>query len=141
MGCQVLRSRTHDERGAAAVEFALIGLIMVTLLVLTIQSAALFWAYQAASSAAREAARFGAVAPCDQTLIEARGDLRVDEAAPVAGSTGFTNVLTAVPTLVGDELTVEVRFDTVAFIDLPSWPDEIVKTATTRVENIPAGGC
>ena len=136
-----MRSRTQDERGAAAVEFALVGVIMVALIALTVQAAALFWGYQAASSAAREAARFGAVAPCDHALIEQRGDLRVDEAAPVAGSTGFTDVLTPVPTLVGDELTVEVTLDTFAFIDILSWPDEIVKTATTRVENIPAGGC
>jgi Flp pilus assembly protein TadG len=94
----VLRSRTHDERGAAAVEFALVSLILITLIALTVQSAALFWGYQAASAAAREAARFGAVEPCDNAAIEARGDQRVDEAAPVPGSTGFTDVTSGAPT-------------------------------------------
>lgn len=136
-----MRRRKNHERGAAAVEFALVGIIMVTLIGLTIQSAALFWGYQAASSAAREAARFGAVSPCDETLIEARGDLRVDEGAPVAGSTGFTEVTSAIPDQVGDELTVEVTFATIDIVPLPgNWPT-INKTATTRVENIPAGGC
>lgn len=131
----------NQERGAAAVEFALIGVIMVTLIALTIQFAALFWGYQAASSAAREAARFGAVAPCDNAAIAARGDQRVNEAAPVAGSTGFTSVTSATPTLVGDQLTVRVTFTTFSIVPLPgTWPS-IDKTATTRVENIPAGGC
>ena len=62
----MLRSRTHDERGAAAVEFALIAIIMITLIALTVQAAVLFWGYQAASAAAREAARFGAVAALRQ---------------------------------------------------------------------------
>lgn len=137
----MLRRRKGQERGAAAVEFALIGLIMVTLIALTIQFAVLFWGYQAASSAAREAARFGAVEPCDNAAIAARGDERVDEMAPVSGSSGFTAVTSATPTLVGDELTVEVTFTTPDIVPLPGdWPD-ITRTATTRVENIPAGGC
>jgi Flp pilus assembly protein TadG len=136
----MFRRKIH-ERGAAAVEFALVGIVMITLIALTIQTAVLFWGYQAASSAAREAARFGAVAPCDTSLIEARGDERVDEVAPVAGTSGFTEVTSVAPTLVGDELTVEVAFSTLDLVPLPGdWPD-IVKTATTRVENIPAGGC
>jgi Flp pilus assembly protein TadG len=136
----MFRRKVH-ERGAAAVEFALIGIVMVTLIALTIQFATLFWGYQAASSAAREAARFGAVAPCDNTLIAARGDQRVNEVAPVAGATGFTSVTSGLPTQVGDQLTVRVSFTTIDIVPLPgSWPS-IVKTATTRVENIPAGGC
>jgi Flp pilus assembly protein TadG len=137
----VLRRRKNEERGAAAVEFALVGIIMVTLIALTIQFAALFWGYQAASSAAREAARFGAVQPCDNAAIIARGNLRVDEVAPVSGSTGFTSVTSGVPVQVGDQLTVRVSFTTFNIVPLPgTWPS-INKTATTRVENIPAGGC
>jgi hypothetical protein len=136
----MFRRRVH-ERGASAVEFALIAtFVMLPLLALTIQSAVLFWGYQAASSAAREAARFGAVQPCDNAAIIARGNARVDEVAPVSGSTGFTSVTSAAPTAVGDELTVRVEFTTIELISLPGWPD-ISKSATTRVENIPAGGC
>jgi Flp pilus assembly protein TadG len=134
--------RKDHERGASAVEFALIALfVMLPLLAFTIQSATLFWGYQAASSAAREAARFGAVQPCNNADIEARGDERVDEVAPADGSAGFTTVTSGVPTVVGDELTVEVAIDSYQLINIPSWPDQIVKTATTRIENIPAGGC
>lgn len=136
----MLRSRTHDERGAAAVEFALVSLILITLIALTVQFATLFWGYQAASSAAREAARFGAVEPCDNAAIITRGDQRVDELAPVSGSTGFTSVLSATPAQVGDQLTVSVSFTTFNIVPLPGWPS-INRTATTRVENIPAGGC
>ena len=122
-------------------EFALVALIMITLIALTVQFAVLFWGYQAASSAAREAARFGAVEPCDNAAIIARGNLRVGEVAPVSGSTGFTSVLSAAPTQVGDQLTVRVTFTTFNIVPLPgTWPS-INKTATTRVENIPAGGC
>lgn len=135
------RRQERAERGAAAVEFALVGIIMVTLIALTIQFATLFWGYQAASSAAREAARFGAVEPCDNAAIRSRGDQRVDEVAPVAGSTGFTSVVSGTPVLVGDELTVRVTFTTFNIVPLPiTWPS-INKTATTRIENIPAGGC
>lgn len=137
----MLRRRKNEERGAAAVEFALVGVIMVTLIALTVQFAALFWGYQAASSAAREAARFGAVEPCDNAAIAARGDERVNEVAPVSGSTGFTTVTSGVPTQVGDQLTVRVTFATPDIVPLPgTWPT-IDKTATTRIENIPAGGC
>jgi Flp pilus assembly protein TadG len=134
--------RRDQERGAAAVEFALVSLILITLLALTVQFAVLFWGYQAASSAAREAARFGAVSPCDYGAINARGDARVDEIAPVSGSTGFTSVINATkPAKVGDQLTVRVTFTTLDIVPLPgTWPS-INKTATTRVENIPAGGC
>ena len=135
-----MRSRTHDQRGAAAVEFALVSLILITLIALTVQFAALFWGYQAASSAAREAARLGAVEPCDNAAIISRGDQRVDELAPVSGSTGFTSVLSATPTQVGDQLTVSVSFTTFNIVSIPGWPS-INRTATTRVENIPAGGC
>jgi Flp pilus assembly protein TadG len=136
-----MRRRKSQERGAAAVEFALVGIIMITLIALTVQTAVLFWGYQAASSAAREAARFGAVAPCDNAAIAARGDERVDEVAPVSGSAGFTSVTSTTPALVGDELTVRVTFTTLDIVPLPgTWPS-IDKTATTRVENIPAGGC
>ena len=137
----VLRRRENEERGAAAVEFALVALIMLTLIALTIQSAALFWGYQAASAAAREAARFGAVQPCDSAAIAAHGDAHVAAVAPVAGTSGFTTVTSATPTAVGDALTVQVAFTTIDIVPLPgTWPD-IEKSATTRVENIPAGGC
>lgn len=137
----MLRRGKNQERGAAAVEFALVGIIMVTLIALTIQFAVLFWGYQAASSAAREAARFGAVEPCDNAAISSRGDQRVDELAPVSGSTGFTSVTSSTPVQVGDQLTVRVTLTTFNIVPLPgTWPS-INKTATTRVENIPAGGC
>jgi Flp pilus assembly protein TadG len=137
----MLRRRNNQERGAAAVEFALVGIIMVTLIALTVQFAVLFWGYQAASSAAREAARFGAVEPCDNAAIAARGDQRVDEVAPVAGSTGFTSVTSGTPVQVGDQLTVRVTFSTFNLVPLPVAFPAINRTATTRVENIPAGGC
>lgn len=136
-----MRRRRYDERGAAAVEFALVSLIMITLIALTVQFAVLFWGYQAASSAAREAARFGAVQPCDTAGIAAKGDEHVDDTAPVSGSTGFTSITSAAPDEVGDEITVRVTFTTLAIVPLPvAWP-AIDKSATARVENIPAGGC
>ncbi|MFC7362879.1 TadE/TadG family type IV pilus assembly protein, partial [Nocardioides astragali] len=41
----MLRSRTHDERGAAAVEFALVSMVLMTLILMIIQMSLWMWAY------------------------------------------------------------------------------------------------
>lgn len=133
------RRRERGERGAAAVEFALVSLIMITLVASVIQFALYFWGYQGASSAAREAARLGAVNPCDEAAIIARGKLRASEAAPVVGTPAVT--VTAPTKAVGAALTVKVTFTTVNIGIIPGFDAQISKSATTRIENLPSVGC
>lgn len=135
------RRHPDDERGAAAVEFALIALIMITLMASVIQFAIFFWGYQSASSAAREAARFGAVQPCDTAAIQARGTLRVNESAPVADDSAVITVTQPGTMQVGEPLQVTVEFTTLDINIVPGFTGAVSKSATTRIENIPAGGC
>ena len=70
-----MRPRKSDERGAAAVEFALISLVMIYLIVATIQYAIFFWGFQAGANGAREGARRWAVDPCgtgQAALVQSR---------------------------------------------------------------------
>ena len=53
--------RLHDERGAAAVEFALVSTILIVILLGIFQFGLFFHQYQAMHSAAREGARVAAV--------------------------------------------------------------------------------
>ena len=61
----MLRRRKNDERGAAAVEFALVSIVFLTLICGVIQASLFFWGYDVASHAAREGARRYAVDPCN----------------------------------------------------------------------------
>ena len=61
----MLRRRKSDERGAAAVEFALVSIAFLTLICGVIQASLFFWGYDVASHAAREGARRYAVDPCN----------------------------------------------------------------------------
>lgn len=132
--------RRRNDRGAAAVEFALVAMILVTLVVGVIQFSIWFWGYQSASHAAREAARFAAVEPCDTAAIEARGKQRADESAPIADGTATVTVSGA-PSKVGDDVTVQVRFSVLTIGLIPGFEGAVDRQATARVENIPAGGC
>ena len=56
-------SRRGDERGAAAVEFALVAVfVFIPLVIGILQFGIWFWAWQQSGHAAREAARVAAVA-------------------------------------------------------------------------------
>lgn len=132
---QLLRARS--ERGASAVEFALIVIPLFVLLLGIIQFSLWFWAYQVGSHAAREGARVAAVDPCDVAAAEARALDRVGGAG-----TGFDADVTtsATPVKVGDSVTVNVTFTPRSIGNFFTLPD-IDKTAEARVENVPAGGC
>lgn len=133
--------RTRNDAGAAAVEFGLIAIVLLTLLIGIIQFAIWFWAYQSGSHAAREAARFAAVSPCVDGPIQARGATRVDEGAPTSDTATVDVSRSADPLKVGDEITVRVQFTTLNFGFFPGFSGAIDKRATARVENVPPGGC
>ena len=48
---------------------------------------------------------------------------------------------TAAGATVGDEITVDVTFQSIDLGFFPFFDPAIVKSATSRIENVPAGGC
>lgn len=133
------RTLRRDHRGAAALEFGLVAVLLFTLLFGILQFGIWFWAWQAAGHAAREAARFAAVSPCQDSSIVGAG---VDALTSVPGGDGATiSVVRTSPVAVGDGITVEVRFTTLDLGFFPGFDGVVDKSATSRVENLPAGGC
>lgn len=134
--------RERRETGAAAVEFALVAMLLLTILVAIIQFSIYFWAYQVGAHAANEGARRYAVDPCNTGANNALVVSRVGSAA--AGATGVSHVFAQgigntgglEP---GDTVTVTVTFSAPSIGGpLPSMPT-ITKSATARVEDVPSG--
>ena len=137
-----MRSRESEERGAAAVEFALVSLILVTLVGVIFQFSVYLWAYQAASNGAREGARAWAVNPCATT-----NSTQVSNAVSPAFEPG---TLSATPAFSkasgntspnkepGDSVTVTVTMKprAIGYNLVPGLTWSITKTATARVEDV-----
>ena len=131
--------RRREARGAAAVEFALIAIPLITLLFGIMQFSLWFWAWQAGGHAAREAARVAAVSPCDDGAIVAAGDGPLD--GPPAATVPTISPSKTSPVKVGDPITVTVEFDAIDVGFFPWLDPTVTKSATSRVENVPPGGC
>ena len=142
----VLRRRKNHERGAAAVEFALVSLILITLIGVVFQFAIYLWAFQAASNGAREGARAWAVNPCATAANQTAVTNAVAPAARPASVTSNAALTlkgagnTGASWEPGDTVTVTVnmRARALGFNLVPGWDYNrlIVKTATARVEDI-----
>ena len=138
------RRRERGERGAAAVEFALVSLILMTLIGVVFQFAIYLWAFQAASNGAREGARAWAVNPC-ATTNSAKVLTAVSPAARTGSVTATAAFVkgsgnTATGREPGDSVTVTVNlkpkalgFNLVPGLDYNGF---ITKTATARVEDV-----
>lgn len=129
----------RNEHGAAAVEFGLVAVLLFTLLFGIIQFGLWFWSWQTAAHAARAASRVAAVHPCDTTGIQSAGTDALD-GTPKTNTPTVTVTKTS-PVKVGDGITVRVQFTTVDLGFFPGFTGSIDKHATSRVENVPAGGC
>ena len=132
----------RDERGAAAVEFALVALVFFTLLFGIIQFGLWFWAWEATAHAAREASRVAAVNPCNTggEVVSAG----TDALAGTPGNNASVDPGTPTGPQVGGDVTVIVRFEAVdiGFFSSLGFNGVINKSATSRIENVPAGaGC
>ena len=134
----MLRRRKRQERGAAAVEFALVSLVLITLVGVVFQFAIYLWAFQAAANGAREGARAWAVNPCGTT-----NSRKVVTAVTPAARTGSVSATpaftkgagnTAAGREPGDSVTVTVKMKAKAlgFNLVPGWDydADITKTAT-----------
>jgi Flp pilus assembly protein TadG len=122
--------KERTERGASALEFALVAPILILLLFGIVTFGLLFAQDLALSNAARQAARFAAVAghTCDQVKLEAQDaaplidDLALDDitvAIDPATSPGCASTTTEPcrESGVGDNVTVEITY--VADVLLP----------------------
>lgn len=148
------RGRAREQRGAAAVEFALVVIPLLILLGGVIQVSVWLWAKQAGAFAAREAARASAVSPvCTDYVSFVKN--RVGSAAktwtPDSANPGRGVSRTIIPapantsglTKVGDTVVVKLQYQPVAGASmLPGFPD-VTETATARIENMPStpGAC
>jgi Flp pilus assembly protein TadG len=132
--------RRRDVRGAAAVEFGLVAVVLFTVLFGIIQFGIYFWAWQQTGHAAREASRFAAVYPKCAQGISDRGTEALN-GAPLNGTPRVQPTGTA-PTQIGDDVTVTV---TATAIDIgffsSMFSPGISKSATSRVENVPSSPC
>ena len=126
----------HSERGAVAVEFALIFPLVFAVMFGIIQYGIYFWGRSTAAASARESARQLAVGT-DWTCSQAEAADKADRAASgVVISKRYLNA-TNTPA-VGDLVEVTVTAKTLAPNLLPL-PDSgaITEVATARVANIP----
>lgn len=132
--------RKRDEHGAAALEFGLIAPLLLLLVIGIIQFSLWFWAWQVGGHAAREAARYAAVHPCDTSGISGTANSRLSgppvDSIPTVGVTR-----SASPLKVGDDITVEITFTSINLHFFPGFSAGVSKSATSRVENLPPGGC
>lgn len=143
------RHRPPDDTGAAAVEFALVLVLFLTLVFGIIQYGYYFYQSQAASSTVREASRLAAVGISDCTTFRTSA---VAAAAANGLGAGSNPTVTAAITggsssaaEIGDNVTVTFAYEPAVF-GLPFLPfpftggDADTKTSQARVEAVGAPG-
>lgn len=144
MGRRTRRCSGRGERGAAAVEFALLLPLLLLLVFGIVQYGLYFWAVQGGSDIARSAARRAAVgdpATCATFQTAVRRDID-----SLTGTGAGATVRRTYPTAsasgvqVGDTVTVEVSFDSFD-LQLPFLPfvddGRVTTTVETRVDFVP----
>lgn len=135
-------ARSRD-RGAAAVEFALVSTLLFTILFAIIQYSLYFWSLQSGSNAAREAARqaaVGALSCSDFTTLVKNGAQGVSsdfKATRTYYAASDVNQLSPVAATVGGIVKVKVSFKSIdlGFPFLPFIEDGRVSEAgIARIE-------
>ncbi len=126
----------RTDRGAAALEFGLVAVVLLTLVIGIIQFSIWFWSFQVAEHAVREGARRYAVDPCNTSANNAVVRSRVGSAA--AGRVGVARRFSDTnPPEAGDDVTVFVRFRVHQIGGgLVPTPRFIRQSATSRVEDV-----
>jgi len=132
-----MRIRRHriikSEKGASAVEFAIILPILVMLIFGIVQFGIAYNNYIALTHAAREGARLAAV-NMDEILGIEEFENRIKESAPSVSIESIT--LSGQDGDIGDSVAVTVTGE-VLNIEIPlagSWPVQLTSTATLRLE-------
>lgn len=128
------------DRGAAAVEFALVVMPLFALVFGILQYGFLFFEVQGAASAAKDGARAASqgISSCTTwrkwTLERASGNGVTDDLSPSVSAV-FQRFDTGDPVV-----TVTVRFSPNKLVPLVPVPTTVTRTAVTDVENVPSGG-
>jgi Flp pilus assembly protein TadG len=129
------RGKARSDQGAAAVEFALIAVLLITLLLGIIQYGFLFWESQTASRVAREIGRSAAVGTltCDQLFTNAQNY------APAQAGDIAINVDFPGGPAVGQNVSATVTFPYTKlgfpFIPVPGGSNAS-ETAVVRIESV-----
>lgn len=138
------RKRERSQRGAAAVEFALISVPVIVLLFGLVQYGLYFWAMQGGSDIARSAARLASVGePATCTAFRADIRAKVNDLTGSGASATITRTYdrqTPGEVSIGDTVTVRVQFRSVDmhFPFLPFIDDGMVTAeAESRVDYVP----
>jgi len=131
---RIIRHRIiKSEKGASAVEFALILPILIILVFGIVQFGIAYSNYIALTHAAREGARLAAV-NMDEILGIEEFENRIKESAPSVSIESIT--LSGQDGNIGDSVAVTVTGE-VLNIEIPlagSWPVQLTSTATLRIE-------
>ncbi|WP_203335309.1 TadE/TadG family type IV pilus assembly protein [Nocardioides limicola] len=139
------RTRRSGERGATAVEFALIVPLLLLLVFGTIQFGLYLWSVQAGTSATAHAARRMAVGDC-RTEAEVRNVVRARLGALAPANNNQIGVTMNLPDEIGAQLTLRVTFPGfdlgLPFIPMPN-NGQVIREYAARVESTESlnGGC
>ncbi|HSJ27468.1 MAG TPA: TadE/TadG family type IV pilus assembly protein [Acidimicrobiia bacterium] len=136
-----MRNRNHRERGASAVEMAIVAPFLLILLLGIVEFGFVFGEYNELRHAVREGARYAAVSDRDidgNSTIDA-GDVQATICNALGlGSPNVEIVLTQSGTAIGDVASVQVLLDTESLSGAPIIslfvPDQLENTATFRLE-------
>ena len=138
--------RTRSERGAAAVEFALVAVVFFTLLFGMIQYSLYFWSTQSAANAARDAARRGAVGQtCSDLQTSVASNVKVASGNPTvtrkyyaATTTNFVPANELATPTNSSNVRIVITYNTLSmnfpFIPLPH-NGAVTESSVAKVEN------
>ncbi len=135
--------RRRGESGAAAVEFALLSVVFLTLVFGMIQYSLYFWSTQSAANATRDAARRGAVGQtCTDMTNQSRNNTKLVASGYVVTRRYYaptdTSFTTPVAAATGNNVRVVLTYQSVDlhFPFVPFLSNGAVReTAVARVEN------
>jgi Flp pilus assembly protein TadG len=135
--------RARTDYGAAAVEFALVCIIFLTLVFGIIQYSMYFWSAQSATAAAREAARRAAVGDqsCLALQTATKSNVKLAAGTPKATRSYYAPTVTSGPSKpkgeAGDNVMVIITYDVIdfGFPFIPFASGAVSADAFARVEN------
>ena len=130
-----IRCHRRLDSGAAAVEFALVSVLLLTLTFGIIQYGFYFWASQVGSSAVRDSARYSAVGTKDCAGLRSMVTSQMGGAA--TGATTTTRSYSPTPAVTGGTVSVTVSYEALnirfPFVPVPN-DGKIIQSAQARVE-------
>ena len=127
------KQNEHTEKGQALVEFALVSIILFTLLIGITDLARFYFTYSSMSNAAREGSRYATINPYDLDTITERAEkllviFGTDPDIQISFPDGSRSV--------GSRVKVNIICD-FNMLMLPAPPFELHADSTMRIETVP----